>query len=93
SLSVGRQMAQLGLTFASASEEFKALSSQMRPEMDDYFKRANKSVSEYFNSFDATSSRIYSRLDSAVDLMMTVIQEAKQEKDNVLKLKVKEKVS
>ncbi len=93
SQTVSRQMAQLGLAFSSASEEFKALTSQMRPEMDDYFKRANKSVNEYFSSFDATSSRIYSRLDSAVDLMMTVIQEAKHEKDNILKLKVKEKAS
>jgi hypothetical protein len=53
---VSRQVADLGLSFSKASEEFKLLSSQMRPEMDDYFKRANQSVSEYFSSFDATSS-------------------------------------
>lgn len=52
----------------------------MRPEMDDYFKRANKSVEEYFTAFDATSSRIYGRLDRAVDLMSTVIEEAQHEK-------------
>jgi hypothetical protein len=88
---VSRQVADLGLSFSKASEEFKLLSGQMRPEMDDYFKRANKSVSEYFSSFDATSSRIYSRLDSAVDLMVTVIEEANQEKQELATLK--EKVS
>jgi len=86
---IGRQMADLGLVFSSASEEFKSLTSQMRPEMDDYFKRANKSAGEYFSSFDATSSRIYTRLDSAVDLMITVMEEAKQEKENLLKLQSK----
>jgi hypothetical protein len=88
---VSRQVADLGLSFSKASEEFKLLSSQMRPEMDDYFKRANQSVSEYFSSFDATSSRIYTRLDSAVDLMVTVIEEANQEKQELATLK--EKVS
>jgi hypothetical protein len=88
---VSRQVADLGLSFSKASEEFKLLSGQMRPEMDDYFKRANKSVSEYFSSFDATSSRIYTRLDSAVDLMVTVIEEANQEKLELATLK--EKVS
>jgi len=88
---VSRQVADLGLSFSKASEEFKLLSGQMRPEMDDYFKRANKSVSEYFSSFDATSSRIYTRLDSAVDLMVTVIEEANQEKQELATLK--EKVS
>ena len=86
---IGRQMADLGLVFSSASEEFKSLTGQMRPEMDDYFKRANKSAGEYFSSFDATSSRIYTRLDSAVDLMITVMEEAKQEKENLLKLQSK----
>lgn len=86
---VSRQVADLGLSFSKASEEFKLLSGQMRPEMDDYFKRANKSVSEYFSSFDATSSRIYTRLDSAVDLMVTVIEEANQEKNELATLKKK----
>ncbi len=86
---VSRQMADLGLSFAKASEDFKILSSQMRPEMDDYFKRANKSVEQYFGDFDATSSRIYTRLDSAVDVMITVIEEAKHEKDELAMLKQK----
>ncbi|MEZ9141680.1 MULTISPECIES: MotA/TolQ/ExbB proton channel family protein [unclassified Shewanella] len=86
---VSRQMADLGLSFAKASEDFKILSSQMRPEMDDYFKRANKSVEQYFGDFDATSSRIYTRLDRAVDVMITVIEEAKHERDELAILKQK----
>ncbi|GEA51421.1 hypothetical protein VIN01S_22250 [Vibrio inusitatus NBRC 102082] len=78
--SIGRQVADLGKAFAESSTQFAAVASQMRPEMDDYFKRANKSVEEYFTVFDATSSRIYGRLDRAVDLMSTVIEEAQHEK-------------
>ncbi|GAM73606.1 putative membrane protein [Vibrio ishigakensis] len=78
--SIGRQVADLGKAFAESSTQFAAVASQMRPEMDDYFKRANKSVEEYFTAFDATSSRIYGRLDRAVDLMSTVIEEAQHEK-------------
>ncbi|GEM77847.1 hypothetical protein VSU01S_00920 [Vibrio superstes NBRC 103154] len=78
--SIGRQVTELGKAFSESSSQFVAVASQIRPEMDDYFKRANKSVEEYFSSFDATSSRIYGRLDRAVDLMSTVIEEAQHEK-------------
>ncbi|WP_394151543.1 hypothetical protein [Vibrio maritimus] len=78
--SIGRQVADLGKAYAQSSAQFSQLAEQMRPEMDDYFKRANRSVEEYFSAFDATSHRIYSRLDRAVDLMSTMIEEVQNEK-------------
>ncbi|ANO33142.1 hypothetical protein A6E01_07940 [Vibrio breoganii] len=78
--SIGRQVADLGKSFSEASTQFALVASQMRPEMDDYFKRANQSVEEYFASFDAASSSIYDKLGYVAELMSTVIEEAQQEK-------------
>ena len=78
--SIGRQVADLGKSFSEASTQFELVASQMRPEMDDYFKRANQSVEEYFASFDAASSSIYDKLGYVAELMSTVIEEAQQEK-------------
>ncbi|MEZ8990200.1 hypothetical protein AB4342_12540 [Vibrio breoganii] len=78
--SIGRQVADLGKSFSEASTQFALVASQMRPEMDDYFKRANKSVEDYFASFDAASSGIYDKLGYVAELMSTVIEEAQQEK-------------
>ncbi|GAD79732.1 hypothetical protein [Vibrio ezurae] len=78
--SIGRQVADLGKSFSEASKQFSLVASQMRPEMDDYFMRANKSTEEYFASFDAASTSIYNKLGYVAELMSTVIVEAQQEK-------------
>ncbi|WP_298444474.1 MotA/TolQ/ExbB proton channel family protein [uncultured Ferrimonas sp.] len=81
--SIGRQVSDLGKAYAESSAQFTQLATQIRPEMDDYFRRANSSVEQYFSAFDATSSRIYSRLDRAVDLLNTMIEEVQQEKEQL----------
>ncbi|MGF1760072.1 hypothetical protein L4D76_19460 [Photobacterium sagamiensis] len=73
--SIGRAVGQLNRAFENASQDFSHVASQMRPEMDSYFERANKGVEKYFSSFDKISSRIYSRLDRAAELLITAREE------------------
>ncbi|MGF1692361.1 MotA/TolQ/ExbB proton channel family protein [Photobacterium kagoshimensis] len=94
---LGRQVHSLNKSFSKAAAEFTLVAEKMRPEMDDYFQRANKSVSEYFASFDATSSRIYNRLDRAAELFITAKEEADKAISDAAKIsdttKVKSEVS
>ncbi|MEZ8946200.1 hypothetical protein AB6E30_19370 [Vibrio sp. 10N.247.311.12] len=84
---LGRQVRELNTSFTKASEEFTKVAANMKPEMDDYFARANKGVAEYFTSFDEVSSRIYTRLDRAAELFIT----AKEEADEAVMLAEKAK--
>ncbi|MGC9401125.1 MotA/TolQ/ExbB proton channel family protein [Vibrio genomosp. F10 str. 9ZC157] len=84
---LGRQVRELNTSFTKASEEFIKVAANMKPEMDDYFTRANKGVAEYFTSFDEVSSRIYTRLDRAAELFIT----AKEEADEAALLAEKER--
>ncbi|MFT4941073.1 MAG: biopolymer transport protein ExbB/TolQ [Paraglaciecola sp.] len=72
---IGRQVSSLKKEFALASNQFQLLVSQMQPQMDSYFVRATKSTEEYFASFDKVAARIYGRLDSAAELLITAKQE------------------
>lgn len=74
--SLGRQIGALNHSFTSAAQDFNEVASRMKPEMDDYFARANKGVAEYFASFDEVSKRIYTRLDRAAEMLILAKEEA-----------------
>lgn len=80
---IGRQVSSLKKEFALASEQFQSLVSQMQPQMDSYFVRATKSTEEYFANFDKVAARIYGRLDSAAELLITAKQEEMALEQNI----------
>jgi hypothetical protein len=67
---IGRQVGYLKKEFSNAAKEFNSVASQLKPQMDSYFSRANDSVEQYFSSFDKVSAKIYGRLDRAAELLI-----------------------
>jgi hypothetical protein len=67
---IGRQVGYLKKEFSNAAKEFNSVASQLKPQMDNYFSRANDSVEQYFSSFDKVSAKIYGRLDRAAELLI-----------------------
>lgn len=84
--SIGRQVSAMNSAFSEASAKFTTVSSQMIPQMDDYFKRANEGVEKYFKGMDNASSKIHEQLSNAAEFLIIARQEQISEDEKLAEL-------
>jgi hypothetical protein len=81
--SISHQVSIMNKSFEKASKDFSDITSKMKPEMQSYFKRANKGVEEYFKSFDDVSSKIYGPLYDIAAYLITAKKELTARKEQL----------
>ena len=81
--SVGSQVTLLRKEYGQAAQKFSDMTEQLPKAMDDYYRRAEKSHGEFFESFDAAAAKANSRLAEAAGLLVTAMQAIEMHKQSL----------